>query len=190
MMGSALAEILFGKVSPSGKIAETFPMSIKDTPSYESYPGDGYDSKYSEGILVGYRHYDYFKKDVLFPFGFGLSYSKFEYSGINIMDLENGNIKVSFSIKNVGKMDAKETAQVYIKHINSKVLKAPKELKAFKKLSLSPNEEKIVEITLERDAFSYFNTDKNEWTIDSGTYEIMIGASVADIRLTKEIIID
>jgi len=184
--GSAIAEILFGLSNPCGKIAETFPLKIEDTPSYATYPGNGYASWYAEGIMVGYRYYDTYNKDVLFPFGHGLSYTTFEYKDLTITPdtaSEENEINVKFRIKNTGNMQGKEIVQLYVKDTHSKALRPDKELKAFCKIDLKPGEEKEVEFKLDKSAFAYFNTSFNDWHVESGRFKILIGSSSRDIRL-------
>lgn len=188
--GSAIAEILFGVHSPSGKIAETFPLCLEDTPSYDTYPGDGIVSWYKEGIMVGYRYYDTFEKPVLFPFGHGLSYTQFEYSDLKItpdVANENDEITVSLSIKNIGHVQGKETVQLYVRDMCSHVLRPYKELKGFVKVDLEPGEKKEISFKLNRDAFAYYSTAVDDWHIEGGLYKILIGASSQDIRLTGTI---
>ncbi|NJD01992.1 MAG: glycosyl hydrolase [Ruminiclostridium sp.] len=184
--GSALAEILFGLASPSGKTAETFPVRIEDTPAYGTYPGNGYASWYSEGIMTGYRYYDTYDKDVLFPFGHGLSYTAFEYSCLRISPeaaSEGDTVTVGFKIRNSGGIRGKETFQLYVRDMVCKVLRPYKELKAFGKVDLGPGEEKEVFLKLDRDAFAYFNASLNAWHVESGVFQILIGSSSRDIRL-------
>jgi beta-glucosidase len=188
--GAALADLLFGVANPSGKIAESFPIEITDTPA-ATYPGNGFASWYSEGIMVGYRYYDTFGKDVLFPFGFGLSYTTFAYSDLRITPSaavsENETATVSCQVKNTGTMAGKEIVQLYIRDTAGKTLRPDKELKAFAKIDLQPGEEKAVRFQLGRDAFAYYNTSLNTWHVASGTYRILIGASSRDIRLEGSI---
>ena len=188
--GSAIAEILFGVHSPSGKIAETFPICLEDTPAYGTYPGNGIVSWYREGIMVGYRYYDTFEKPVLFPFGHGLTYTQFEYSDLKITpDVagENDEITVSFSVKNTGNMHGKETVQLYVRDMCSHVLRPFKELKGFAKVDLKPGEKKEVTFRLGRDAFAYYSIAENNWHVEGGEYKILIGASSQDIRLTGRV---
>jgi len=190
--GSAVAEILFGLSNPSGKIAETFPLNIEDTPSYVTYPGNGYASWYAEGLMVGYRYYDTYRKEVLFPFGHGLSYTTFEYKDLSIAPdtaSEEDEITVKLKIKNTGNMQGKETVQLYVRDTDCKVLRPDKELKAFCKVDLKPGEEKEVEFKLDKSAFSYFNTSLNDWHVESGKFEILVGASSRDIRLKGNVYI-
>ncbi|OQB12681.1 MAG: Thermostable beta-glucosidase B [Firmicutes bacterium ADurb.Bin193] len=192
-MGSALAELLLGYENPSGKIAETFPLCLEDTPAYGSYPGDGLVVWYKEGIMVGYRYYDTYKKDVLFPFGFGLSYTTFEYSDISVTPAEatdKETVTVSFKLKNTGKMKGKETVQLYVRDPFSRVLRPEKELKAFTKVELAPGEQKEIKLTLDKDAFAYYNAVSESWYVESGEFDIMVGSSSRDIRLRATVTIN
>ena len=181
----AMVNCLLGEVNPSGKLAETYPLKIEDTPCYKNYPGTEVSVEYQEAIYVGYRYYDKNKIDVLFPFGYGLSYTKFEYSDLQVE--EGQNVKISFKIKNVGSMKGKEIAQIYISQNKPIIFKAEKELKAFEKLELNPNEEKEVTIELRREDFQYYNSETKEWEIESGKYKILVGKSSKDIVLESEI---
>ncbi|TCL62384.1 beta-glucosidase [Hydrogenispora ethanolica] len=191
--GSALAEILFGVANPSGKIAETFPLRIEDTPAYATYPGNGSASWYAEGLMVGYRYYDTYQKEVLFPFGHGLSYTTFGYSALEIAPstaAERDTVTVSCKVKNSGGRKGKETVQLYVRDVASKVLRPDKELKAFAKIELEPGAEQTVNFELKRDAFAYYNTSLHDWHVESGEFEILIGASSRDIRLAGSVSIE
>lgn len=186
----AMAELLFGKANPCGKLAETFPLRIEDTPSYLDSFGNEKSVSYGEGIYVGYRYYE--KKDipVLFPFGHGLSYTSFKYSALEISAEEadeNDTITVRATIKNTGKYDGKEIVQLYVEDTSNKTIRPVKELKGFKKTELKKGEEKTVEFTLDRRAFAYWDDISHSWRVDSGIFRIHIGASSADIRLSGEI---
>lgn len=188
----AMVNVLFGSVNPSGKLAETYPIKIQDTPSYKNFPGTEVSVEYKEGIYVGYRYYDTAKKDVLFPFGHGLSYTNFEYSNLRIDQSEiniNNDTKISikFNIKNIGEMAGKEIAQLYISQKDPHIFKAEKELKGFEKIFLNPNEEKQITITLDKRSFAYYNVEKQDWAVESGEYTILIGKSSRDIVLSKTI---
>ncbi len=188
--GSAVAEILFGHVNPSGKTAETFPMCLEDTPAYPNYPGNGFATSYKEDLMVGYRHYDSINKQVLFPFGHGLSYTTFEYSDMRLSseDIKAGEtINVTVKIRNTGDREGKETVQLYVRDVVSRVIRPFKELKGFSKLHLAPNEEKEVRFVLGKEAFSYYNTCLKKWHIESGVFEILVGASSRDIRESKKV---
>ncbi len=184
--GEAVVDILFGKVNPSGKLAETFPVGIKDTPCYNNFPGNRLTVEYREGLFVGYRYYDKVNAEVLFPFGHGLSYTSFLYSGLNV-ETGNNKAKVKFKVKNTGDRAGAEVAQIYVGKIDSSIYRAPKELKGFEKVFLAPGEEKEVECELDERAFSYYSTAAGKWIIEPGKYVISIGSSSADIRLKDEI---
>lgn len=178
----AIARLVTGKVSPSGKLAETMPHMLSDTPCASYYPGTEKTSEYREGIFVGYRYYDTAKKDVKYPFGFGLSYTTFEYSG-----LELSPEGVSFTIKNTGGVKAAEIAQVYISAPCGDVFRPEKELRGFARVTLAPDEEKRVFVELPERAFQYWNILKGRWATIGGRYEVLVGASSRDIRLRGHI---
>lgn len=179
---SAVMDILTGKVCPSGKLSETVPRRLEDTPAYRYYPSTERTSEYRESVFVGYRYYETAEVPVLYPFGFGLSYTSFEYSDLNVTD--EG---ISFTIKNVGQMEGAEIAQMYVSLPNAKVFRPEKELKGFAKVFLKPGESKKVEIAFDDKTFRYWNVKTNKWEVEGGQYKILLGASSADIRLTGDI---
>ncbi len=184
--GAAAADLLTGRANPSGKLAETYPLCLEDTPCYGNYPGEGRTALYREGIYVGYRYYDKIQKEVRFPFGFGLSYTQFKYSALKLSTREMDDqreLKVSFKVKNIGDRDGAEIAQVYVSDAESTVYKAPRELKGFEKVFLKAGEEKQVTVTLDRRAFAYYDTDLGDWNVEDGVYHILVAASSRDIRL-------
>ena len=181
----AMVNCLIGKVNPSGKLAETYPLKIEDTPCYKNYPGTEVSVEYQESIFVGYRYYDTNKVNVLYPFGYGISYTKFEYSNLKVE--EDENIKLFFTIKNIGDVKGKEIAQIYIGQEKPTIFKPTKELKAFEKVELEPGEEKIVNIVLPKGAFEYYNIETKKWSIETGEYNILIGKSSEDIVLKQKI---
>ncbi|MCH5198113.1 MAG: glycoside hydrolase family 3 C-terminal domain-containing protein [Oscillospiraceae bacterium] len=188
--GAAVANILYGKVNPSGKLAETYPVKFSDNPSYFYFPGTRKSVEYRESIYVGYRYYDKINMPVKYPFGYGLSYTSFEYSGLKLSKKkikDTDTLKVSFKIKNTGKAAGAEIAQLYVKDTESTVFRPEKELKGFKKVFLEPGEEKEVSIQLDKRAFAYYNVNIHDWHVESGKFEIMIGASSRDIKLSAEI---
>lgn len=188
--GSAAVDILSGKVNPSGKLSETYPLSLDDTPAKNNFPGTFLTVEYREGIFIGYRYYDKVKKDVLFPFGYGLSYTSFEYSDVCVSRKkikDTDSVTVSFKIKNTGSVAGAEVAQLYVAPPESTIFKAPKELKGFKKVFLEPGEEKTVEIELSKRSFAYYNVNIHDWHVESGKYGILIGASSRDIRLEASV---
>jgi len=176
-----LADLLTGKVTPSGKLAETFPLSLEDT-SAKPYPGGPLVVEYRESLYVGYRYYDTAKLDVLFPFGYGLSYTKFEYRDLSLK-LAGDKLTVSFKVKNSGAVAGKEIAQVYVRDVESTWFRPEKELKGFAKVDLQPGEEKEVSVELGTRAFAYYDTGSKDWVVEAGEFEILVGASSRDIRL-------
>jgi len=182
---SALAATIMGQNNPSGKLAETWPIAYDDTPARAYYPGVEKTAEYRESVFVGYRYYDKADVNVRFPFGYGLSYTSFEYSKLEI----DGNT-ASFAIKNTGEYDGAEIAQVYIGLSSAQVFRAAKELKGFKKVYLKAGEEKKVVIELSDMAFRYFNVTTNKYEIEGGEYQVMIGASSKDMRLQGVMQID
>lgn len=184
--GSAAVDILFGDVTPCGKLAETYPVSLSDVPSTNYFPGTTVSVEYREGIYVGYRYYDKAEVPVRFPFGYGLSYTSFAYSNFTLSAAgisDTDTLTVSFKVKNTGDVDGAEIAQVYVADVDSTIYRAPKELKGFKKVFLKAGEEKTVSLTLDRRAFAYYNTSLGDWHVESGVFRILVGASSRDIRL-------
>lgn len=178
----ALLKVITGVVCPSGKLAETYPMQYEDTPAYHYFPSKEYNAEYREGLYIGYRYYDTAGIKVQFPFGFGLSYTTFAYSDLKISETE-----AQFTVENTGDTDGAEIAQLYVSAKCKGVYRPLKELKGFIKAELKKGESKKVSIPLDDKAFRYFNTITNHWEIETGEYEILIGASSADIRLSGSI---
>lgn len=191
--GGAACDLLFGKVNPSGKLAETFPLRHEDTPAYLSEFGEGDDVNYTEGIYVGYRWYDKRQMDVLFPFGYGLSYTKFEYSDIRLSadEINAGDeLTVSVTVKNVGKCFGKEVVQLYISDKDSAVHRPIRELKGYEKVALEPGESKKVFFKLDKRSFAYYSDKLHDWTAHDGRYDIEIGSSSRDIRQSAYVYIN
>ncbi|MDR2635040.1 MAG: glycoside hydrolase family 3 C-terminal domain-containing protein, partial [Clostridiales bacterium] len=188
--GEAAADLLFGAVNPSGKLAETYPIRLSDSIA-APYFGMGPSSvEYRESIFVGYRYYDTANVPVQFPFGFGLSYTKFEYSDFTLdkKALSDGeSLSVSFKIKNVGGVVGAEIAQIYVAAPQTAAFKPAKELKGFEKVFLKPGEEKEVSVRLDARAFQFYNTAISDWYTESGVYGIFAGASLKDIRLSETV---
>lgn len=185
-LGGAIADLLFGDATPSGKLAETFPKQLSDNPSFLNFPGEGNKVEYKEGIFVGYRYYDKKNLEPLFPFGFGLSYTNFEYSNLSISKKEikdTETVTVTVTIKNTGSVTGKEIVQLYVRDIASTVIRPEKELKGFEKVELEPGEEKEVTFLLEKRAFAYYNVDLKDWHVETGDFEILVGKSSQDIAL-------
>lgn len=179
----AVMDILMGDVNPSGKLSETIPRRLEDTPAYRYYPSQERTSEYRESLYVGYRYYDTADVPVLYPFGFGLSYTSFEYSDIAVTD--EG---VTFTITNTGSRDGAEVAQLYVGLPGGKVFRPKKELKGFAKVFLKVGESKKVTIAFDDKTFRYWNVKTNKWEVEDGKYVISVGASSADIKLTAEIL--
>ncbi len=185
--GGAIADVLFGKVNPSGKLAETFPLKLADTPAHLNFPGGAGQVRYGEGVFIGYRYYDAKEMPVLFPFGYGLSYTSFEYSNPRLSaaafdDMEG--VTVAVDVTNTGALAGKEVVQVYVHDRQSKLARPPKELKGFAKVELQPGETKTVTIPLDFRAFAYYHPSYGQWVTEDGEFDILIGASAADIRCT------
>jgi beta-glucosidase len=187
--GNALAHVLFGDVNPSGKLPCTFPKKLADTPAAAfgpaAYPGTNGVAIYKEGLLVGYRWYD--AKDIqpLFPFGYGLSYTHFKYSNLKLApngDAKN-QVNVEFELANTGDRAGAEAAEIYVQPVRPGVSRPVKELKGFKKVFLQAGEKQLVSITLDPNAFAYYDVDKKGWVAEKGEYKILVGSSSRDIRL-------
>jgi len=186
--GNALAKIIFGEINPSGKLPMTFPKKLEDHPSHKlgEYPGDSVYVNYYDDIYVGYRYFDTWKTDPQFAFGHGLSYTGFEYSNLKVTPAGKG-ATVSFSIKNTGKVAGAEVAQVYVKQEQSLLPRPEKELKGFDKVFLQPGESKTITISLDENAFQYFNDIEMDWVKEKGIYNILVGGSSRSIRLSGKV---
>ncbi len=188
-VGEAACKVLFGDINPSGKLAETFPLKLSDNPSYLNFPGEGDTVEYREGIFVGYRYYDFKEMDVLFPFGYGLSYTTFDYSDLRV-SVSGCTAEVTVTVKNSGKVRGKEIVQLYVRDCESSVIRPVKELKGFEKVDLEPGEEKDVTFQLDSRAFAFYSVKIHDWFVESGDFEIMIGRSSRDIVLAQTIHIE
>lgn len=189
-LGGAVADLLFGVVSPSGKLAETFPLQLSDNPSYLFFPGEGDKVEYREGLFVGYRYYDKKNLTPLFPFGYGLSYTTFEYSNLivdkkQLKDIEK--LQVSVDVTNTGSYTAKEIIQLYVRDKESTVIRPDKELKGFDKVELVPGETKTVVFELDYRSFAYYDVESKDWMVETGEFDILIGKSSRDIVLTESV---
>ncbi|MGL4851071.1 MAG: glycoside hydrolase family 3 protein [Phocaeicola sp.] len=189
--GQAIAEIIAGKVNPSAKLPFSIEKRWEDSPAYGNYDETRHERKvyYREGIFTGYRGYDKNQVEPLFPFGFGLSYTQFEYSNleVEILSPEKREVKVSFDIQNSGKYAGAEIAQVYVRDVVSKEPRPLKELKGFEKVFLQTGETKRVELKLDEESFRYFNSKAKSWVMERGEFEIWVGSSSADIKFKKSI---
>ena len=188
-VGEAVMNVLYGKVNPSGKLAESFPIRLEHNPSYINFPVARHKVFYGEGVFVGYRYYDTKKMDVLFPFGHGLSYTEYKYSNLKCpdeIDIEKG-AEVSVDITNVGAMKGKEVVQLYISDKTEATNRPVHELKGFEKVELEPGETKTVTFKLDKRSFAWYSVEVGDWYAANGSYVIEIGKSSRDIPLTKEI---
>ncbi|MBK1809773.1 glycoside hydrolase family 3 C-terminal domain-containing protein [Clostridium sp. YIM B02505] len=181
----AMLRVLAGDVNPSGKLAETYPVHYEDTSSFNNFPGKEVSVEYRESIYIGYRYYDTANIEVLFPFGYGLSYTTFEY-----LDIKVSEDKVTFKIKNSGSVAGAEVAQLYVGCSSNEIFRPKKELKGFAKVFINPGETKTVTIAFDDKTFRYFNVKTNKWEIEQSDYKIMIGASSSDIRLIDSVFIE
>jgi beta-glucosidase len=185
--GGALADILFGRVNPCGKLTETFPLKLSDTPAHLNWPGGAGKVRYGEGLFIGYRYYDAKEMPVLFPFGHGLSYTTFAYSNAQVSaktfrDVDG--LTVTVDVTNTGHMAGKEIVQVYVHDRASGLVRPEKELKGFEKVALQPGETKSVTIKLDFRAFAYYHPKYQQWITEDGDFDILVASSAADIRHT------
>ncbi len=188
--GTAIAEVLFGDVNPSGKLPTTFAVKREDYPDYGNFPGVNNVVHYAEGIYVGYRHFDKEKIAPLFPFGHGLSYTTFEYDPLHVSSptlAADGKVTVDLDVKNTGTRAGREVVELYVHDPAPKIDKAVRELKGFASVDLAPGETRHVSLTLAPRDLAYFDTPGKQWKADGGDYEIQVGASSRDIRQTAKI---
>jgi beta-glucosidase len=187
--GNALADILFGMVSPSGKLPCTFPKRWEDCSAYGSFPGTAEETEYADDIFIGYRHFDARMIEPLFPFGFGLAYTTFEYKNLRVTEQGSQRATVTFLVKNTGPREGAEVAQLYVAPAPSSLPRPPMELKGFKKISLQPGEEQSVTFNLNRRSFAVYDQVKNDWVVPPGNYQIQIGSSSRTVRFSHAIMI-
>jgi len=183
--GDAIADILFGKINPSGKLAETFPRKLSDTPAFVNWPGSNREVNYGEGIFIGYRYYDTKEIPVQFPFGYGLSYTTFAYSNTRLSSTsikDTDGVTISVDITNTGKVAGKEIVQVYVHDKKSTLIRPQKELKGFAKVAIDPDQTKTVSIQLDFSSFAYYHPDHDRWITESGEFEILVGSSSRNIQ--------
>jgi beta-glucosidase len=180
----AVARILLGEAEPSGRLPVTFPARLEDTPSFPHYPG-GATATYGEGLRVGYRHFDSGNEPPLFPFGHGLTYTRFAYDNLSAPETARigDTVAVTFTLKNVGQRPGQETAQLYVRPRGPSVDRPVKELKGFAKVALAPSETKTVRIDLDARAFAFYDPDRKAWVTEAGAYDLLIGGSAADIEI-------
>lgn len=183
--GNALADVLFGLSNPSGKLPSTFPRRLEDTPAYHNWPGENLRVLYGEGLYVGYRHYDRVKVEPLFPFGHGLSYTTFEYGRPSLSNkvlTSSASIHLVMAVTNTGPVAGSETVQIYIRDDKSALPRPEKELAAFEKVSLEPDETKHITVPLDKYAVGYYDPAKSAWIAEEGSFKVLVGASATDIR--------
>lgn len=189
-VGEATADLLFGDANPCGKLAETFPLKLSDNPSCLTFPGEGDETDYSEGVFTGYRYYDKKEMPVLFPFGHGLSYTDFSYGNLKLSAQEiqdTDTLKVSVTVKNTGKRSGKEIVQLYVRDNQTRHIRPVKELKGVAKLALEPGEEKEAVFTLSKRSFAYYDEQLGDWNVQSGAFDILIGKSSRNIVLAARV---
>ncbi|MCL6658548.1 beta-glucosidase [Paenibacillus amylolyticus] len=185
-MGKVIADVLFGQTNPSGKLSETFPVKLSDNPSHMRIRGENGKLYYREGLFVGYRYYDRKELAPQFPFGHGLSYTSFSYTDLEVSQTHTG-VTVSFQLKNTGKRKGKEVVQLYVHDEECTWTRPEKELKAFAKVELEPGEKRKVTFELEERDFSYYNTKYNRWVAETGFFQISLGSSSKDLRITERL---
>ncbi len=189
-VGGATARVLYGEVNPSGRLAETFPLRLEDTPCYLTYGGENDRSEYTEGVFVGYRYYTSRKMKVLFPFGHGLSYTTFSYGNLKVNKekmKDSETVTVSVDVTNTGAREGKEVVQLYVAPLGGTIIRPVRELRGFAKINLKPGETKTVDFTLDKRAFAYWNTKIHDWVVETGSYEIQVGISAETIVLSQQI---
>jgi beta-glucosidase len=185
--GNAIADMLFGDVNPSGKLVQTFPVRLEDTPAYLNFPGENGQVLYGERLFVGYRYYDKKRIAPLFPFGFGLSYTTFTYDNLRLSASAIGpgdTLQVAIDVTNMGERAGQEVVQIYVRDVVARLQRPEKELKAFTKVMLQPGEHQAVTLPLSRESLAYFDDRAHEWVAEAGTFEVLVGASAQDIRAT------
>jgi len=183
--GNAIADVLFGNADPSGKLPVTFVKQWKDSPAYGHYPGENLQVDYAEGIYVGYRYFDKQKIEPLFPFGYGLSYTKFDYSDLKLAPNQpsSGPVEVSLQVRNSGSRPGAEVVELYVHDGHSSVDRPVQELKGFKRVELAAGESKTVHFTLDRSSLAFYSTAKKAWVTEPGDFAVLVGSSSRDIRL-------
>jgi beta-glucosidase len=183
--GNAIASVLFGDANPSGKLPVSFVKRWEDSPAYGHYPGENLQVEYAEGIYVGYRYFDKRHVEPLFPFGYGLSYTKFAYGDLRVSSSKKAGqpVEVSLNVRNAGSRAGAEVVELYVHDGHSSVDRPMKELKEFRRVNLSPNETQTVRFALDPSAFAYYSTVRKDWVVEPGQFEILVGASSRDIRL-------
>lgn len=194
-VGGAVVDVLTGKVNPAGRLCETLPLRLEDSPAYGNFPGDSGSVRYGEGLLVGYRGFDYASKEVAYPFGYGLSYTTFELGGLSVEpsgSAASGDLAVSVGVDvtNVGERAGAEVVQVYVADPEASVLRPKRELRGFAKVFLEPGETRRVEVTLDQRAFSFWSGLTRTWVVEGGDFVIEVGPHSRELQLTETIAVD
>ncbi|WP_104087221.1 glycoside hydrolase family 3 C-terminal domain-containing protein [Arthrobacter sp. GMC3] len=184
--GGAIADVLFGAVNPSGRLAETIPVKLADTPAYLDFPGENSHVRYGEGLFVGYRYYDARTVEVSYPFGHGLSYTSFGYADLQVSASDAG-LSVSVEVTNTGALAGREVVQAYVSVNDSAVVRAPRELRAFANVSLAAGESKRVQLDIPREDLAYYNVPVSAWIVEGGDYTVQVGASSRDLRASATV---
>jgi len=185
-MGNAITDVLFGEVDPGGRLPTSFPKRVEHNPAQINYPGENGKVRYGEGLFVGYRYYDAKKIDPLFPFGHGLSYTTFSYDALNVEKIGD-EIKVQVVVTNAGSRAGRDVVQVYVRDVQSSLIRPSKELKAFAKVELAAGESKTVALMLTESDLAFYDDAKKSWVTEAGEFEILVGRSAGDIHLTEKI---
>ena len=185
--GGAVADLLLGRVSPSGRLAETIPLRLEDTPAHPNWPGEEGHVHYGERVFVGYRHHDLVGRPVAFPFGHGLSYTSFDYSDLLVRPEPDGSLTVAVTVANTGPVAGREVVQVYVGDLAASVARPRRELAGFASVHLAPGEAQPVTLTVERRALAFWSVRAHAWVVEPGTFEVAVGASSRDLRLRAEV---
>jgi beta-glucosidase len=188
--GSALVDVLFGSVSPSGKLAQSIPLNLNDDPSTLNWPGEEGHVDYGEGVFVGYRYYDSFKKQLAYPFGFGMSYADFTITDVHVEKTGANTAVAQATVSNVSAVAGAQTVQVYVAPGKADVARPVHELKGFAKTYLEPGESREVSIPLDERSFAYWSQQLEDWHIEKGTYNVEVGTSSRDIYATQSVTIE
>ncbi|RME80975.1 MAG: beta-glucosidase, partial [Caldilineae bacterium] len=186
--GNAIADVLFGDAEPAGRLPTTFPRRLADNPAYLNYPGENGHVLYGEGLFVGYRYYDKKGIEPLFPFGFGLGYTDFEYGNLRLSADQltpDDVLTLTVDVQNTGSRPGSDVVQVYVRDVESRLVRPEKELKAFAKVRLQPGETQTVRLSLDRQALAYYDPAVPGWVAEPGEFEVLVGRSAADIRLRE-----
>jgi len=186
-VGSAVADLVLGRVNPSGRLAETVPLRLEDTPAFTNWPGEEGRVHYGERVLVGYRHYDAVDREVAFPFGHGLSYTTFDYSDLLVRPEADGSLTVAVTVTNTGPVAGREVVQVYVGDVDASVARPRRELAGFATVTLEPGEAQPVTVAVERRALAFWSVREHRWVVESGRFEVAVGASSRDLRLAVEL---